>query len=91
MFQDLVWLPDLFNDLSVQPELGWLPVGFVWYLSVAAIVAGHMAAVFLAHRQALIHRPDRALLGELPLVVLMLGYTVLSLWIIGQPITVEPA
>ena len=26
----------------------------------------------------------------LPLVALMVGYTVLSLWIIAQPITLEP-
>jgi hypothetical protein len=30
-------------------------------------------------------------LAGLPLVVLMVGYTVLSLWIIAQPIVIEPA
>ena len=29
-------------------------------------------------------------LAGLPLVLLMIGYTVLSLWIIAQPITVDP-
>jgi len=55
-----------------------------------AIVVGHIAAVVLAHRRALQDSPSRPILAGLPLVLLMVGYTVLSLWIIAQPITLEP-
>jgi len=34
--------------------------------------------------------PARPVRAGLPLVALMVGYTVLSLWIIAQPITIEP-
>jgi len=53
-------------------------------------VIGHIAAVVLAHRQALRDSATRPILAGLPIVMLMVGYTVLSLWIIAQPITVEP-
>ena len=91
LIQGLASLPGmLLSPRAVEAELEWLPAGFVWYLSVAAIVAGHVAGVLLAHREALRLRARRPALAELPLVALMLGYTVLSLWIIAQPITFEP-
>jgi len=52
------------------------------------IVAGHIAAVCVAHWIALREYPSRreALWSQLPMLGLMVGYTVLSLWIIAQPI-----
>lgn len=60
----------------------------VWYLSVAAIITGHVIAVCLTHRVALGHLEDRrrAVISQLPMLVLMAGYTMLSLWILSQPI-----
>jgi hypothetical protein len=46
--------------------------------------------VVLAHRLALRDAPARPVVAGLPLVALMVSYTVLSLWIIAAPITVEP-
>ena len=88
----VLWLPELVTHpvTSVQPNLAWLPVSAVWYLSVGSIVVGHMAAIALAHRIALRDAPARPVRAGLPLVALMVGYTVLSLWIIAQPITIEP-
>ncbi|HET9540380.1 MAG TPA: hypothetical protein VFQ46_07250, partial [Candidatus Limnocylindria bacterium] len=92
VIQGVVWLPELLADplLTVAPPLDWIPVSVVWYLSVGAIVIGHIVAVVLAHRIALRDSPLRPVLAGLPLVVLMIAYTVLSLWIIAAPITVEP-
>lgn len=90
LIQGVASLPGmLFDPNALEVDLGWLPAGFVWYLSVGAIVVGHVGAVLLAHREALRLRAPRPALAELPLVALMLGYTVISLWIIAQPITVE--
>lgn len=90
LIQGLASLPGMLLDpFALEAELDWLPAGFVWYLSVGAIVVGHVAAVLLAHREALRLRARHPAIAELPLVALMLGYTVLSLWIIAQPITVE--
>jgi hypothetical protein len=92
VIQVAVWLPDLIRNpvTSVAPILDWVSAEFVWYLSVGAIVVGHVAAVMLAHRLALRDAPRRPVLAGLPLVVLMIGYTVASLWIIAQPIVIEP-
>ena len=75
VIQGVVWLPELLADplLTVAPPLDWIPVSVVWYLSVGAIVIGHIVAVVLAHRIALRDSPLRPVLAGLPLVVLMVG------------------
>ena len=92
VIQGVVWLPSLIADplMSLAPELDWIPVSAVWYVSVVAIVGGHVAGIVLAHRLALRDAPRRAIVVGLPMVALMIGYTVLSLWIIAQPIVIEP-
>lgn len=93
LIQGATWIPTLIADpvSTVAPLLEWIPISTVWYLSIAAIVVGHIAAVVLAHRRALSDSANRPILAGLPLVLLMVGYTVLSLWIIAQPITLEAA
>lgn len=92
VIQGALWLPSLVVDplMSIAPALDWIPTELVWYASVIAIVGGHIAAIVLAHRNALRDAPDRAIVAGLPMVALMIGYTVLSLWIIAQPIVVDP-
>ena len=90
--QGAVWLPTLLADplMGLAPQLDWIPTALVWYVSVGAIVGGHIAGIVLAHAIALREAPGRAVRAGLPIVALMIGYTVLSLWIIAQPIVVEP-
>ena len=91
VIEGIVWLPMLIVDPNaLAPVIDWIPTAFIWYLSVAAIVGGHIAAVVLAHRVGLRDQASRPILAGLPLVALMIGYTILSLWIIAQPIVVEP-
>jgi hypothetical protein len=92
VIQGAVWLPSLVVDplMSLAPILDWIPTELVWYVSVAAIVGGHIAGIVLAHRNALRDAPSRPVLAGLPMVLLMIGYTVLSLWIIAQPIVIDP-
>ena len=56
----------------------------VWLVAVTGIVLGHAAAVFLAHGAAL--GASMRLVAQMPLVILMIAYTVSSLWILSQPI-----
>jgi hypothetical protein len=61
---------------------------FVWYSQVALIVSGHVVAVYLAHRISLrlFGDPHKALQSQAPMLVLILLYTISSLWILSQPI-----
>jgi len=79
---------DLFGTVNYFVRPGWVDARVVWNVSVAAIVVGHVAAVYLAHLQALHEFTDRsaALRSQYPMLGLMVGYTMLSLWIIAQPI-----
>jgi hypothetical protein len=79
---------DLFGTARYRPDIGIVGARAVWYTAVVAIVAGHVIAVYVAHVVALREYRDRraALRSQLPMLVLMVGYTVVSLWIIAQPI-----
>jgi hypothetical protein len=59
----------------------------IWNLQAAAIVIGHIVAVLAAHRLAFrLHETHRAAaLSQLPLAVLMVGYTVFGLWLLSTP------
>jgi heme/copper-type cytochrome/quinol oxidase subunit 2 len=79
-----------FND-SYQPNVRLLPSAFYWYVAVAVIVAVHVVAVVLAHRH--LGRDDdqqqRARGSELPWLAAMVGYTMVSLWLLAQPLVQE--
>lgn len=67
--------------------LGWLSLPVFWGSQVLLVVVGHVVAVVAAHAVAVRrYGGDRAARGHLPFVVVMVGYTVLSLWIISQPV-----
>jgi hypothetical protein len=68
-----------------------LGAAFVWYSQVFLIVAGHVVTVYLAHAVALRLLGDSKLAwrSQYPILVLMILYTVSSLWIITQPIVEE--
>jgi len=65
-----------------------LALGTFWSSQIALIVLGHAVAVVAAHAVALeLFDSERAARrGHLPLVVVMIGYTVVSLWIVSQPV-----
>lgn len=79
---------DLFGSADYKVDIGVVGARFVWYTAVIAIVIGHVLSVYLAHVVAMRLFGDRsaALLSQLPMIALMIGYTMLSLWIFAQPI-----
>lgn len=79
---------NLFGTRFYQVNIGIVDARFVWITSVFAIVAGHIVAVWLAHVMALRAFQDNraALLSQVPMLLLMVAYTVLSLWILAQPV-----
>ena len=77
------------NDYVINANI--INAATVWYFQVALIVIGHVAAVYLAHLEAvkLFGSTKKAVLSQYPVLALMIIYTVISLWIIAQPIIAE--
>ena len=79
---------DLWATAAYKVKFGIVSASFVWYAAVTAIVLGHVFSVFLAHLVALelFGNKRQALLSQIPMVTLMVLYTMVSLWIFAQPI-----
>jgi hypothetical protein len=69
---------DLFGTAAFRPNLGLLTPNVVWYVQVAALVAGHVAGLALAHDRAvgIFESPRLALRSQYAMLVLMVLYTV---------------
>ena len=87
---------DLFGTAFWQPSGAWLPPGLVWTIQLAAVVGGHMLGAWGGHVVAAADAPPG--IGvialrrrQLPLAVVMVGLTTLTLWSLGQAILVTPA
>ena len=79
---------DLFGTAEYQVYQGIITAEILWFLSVSVVVAGHIIAVYLAHLTSMRVFKDRALAmnSQYPMLTLMVMYTVVSLWILAQPI-----
>jgi hypothetical protein len=77
------------GGLQHGTTMGLGPDGIVavYRAQTAIIVAGHVLAALAAHRIALGEIADRrkAVLMQIPLAVLMVGYTVFGLWLLSTP------
>ncbi len=76
---------------SYKPSFALAQASTVWYAQVVLIVLGHVIAVYLSHLRAgeRFRTAQRALLSQYPMLLLMVMYTMTSLWILAQPITRE--
>ena len=87
---------DLFGTAFWQPSGAWLPPGLIWTIQLAAVVGGHMLGAWGGHVVAAADAPPG--IGvialrrrQLPLAVVMVGLTTLTLWSLGQAILVTPS
>ncbi len=75
---------DLFGTADHRTNF-WLSANGTWYVQVAAIVGGHVAAVVLAHDRALaVFPPSRALKTQYAMLGLMVGLTMLGLVLLAS-------
>lgn len=81
---------NLFGTAGYRIDAGLLNAATVWYSQVILIVLGHIIAVYVAHLVALRLYPStkQAMLSQYPMLLLMVIYTMTSLWIVAQPITI---
>jgi hypothetical protein len=62
---------------GLEPTYALIAPGLVAAIQVIAIITGHLFGVALAHERALTHFDRRtAVAGQIPLLILMVGYTV---------------
>jgi len=79
---------DLFGTTAYTVDIGIVNAKMIWYVAVTAIVVGHVLAVYIAHIMAarVFESRTQALRSQIPMLILMVGYTMISLWILSQPI-----
>jgi hypothetical protein len=77
---------DLFGTADFQPNIAPLSPNTIWYVQVAALVGGHVLGLAVAHDRALTvaETPERAVRAQIPLLALMVLYTVGGLWLLSK-------
>jgi hypothetical protein len=82
------------NLLGLAPDFAGpapLDMAVIWHSEVALILAGHVASVCLAHVAALRLLPTRrqAMISQLPMLLLMMAYTIMGLWVLSLPLALH--
>ena len=79
---------DLFGTAAFYPDIGIIDARLTWYIAISAIVAGHVISIWLAHRVALreFGTSRKAVIASIPLTLLMVAYTAISLSVIAEPL-----
>ena len=90
---------DLIGTAAFEPTGDWLPPAIVWVAQVVAVVGGHVIGAVAGHdvavREALAEGGDetsairRARRRQVPLAILMVCLTTLTLWSLGQNLVGE--
>ncbi len=86
---------NLFGTAFHVPTGDFLPPGLVWTVQLAAVVGGHMLGAWGGHVVAAADAPAGISVTALrrrqvPLAIVMVGLTTLTLWSLGQAIVVTP-
>ncbi|WP_429886585.1 hypothetical protein [Geoalkalibacter halelectricus] len=79
---------NLFGTAGHTANILDLNMQVIWITALVGVVGGHVLGILTAQRIALRRAasPNEATIHHLPLVVLMVCYTVFSLWSLSQPI-----
>jgi hypothetical protein len=82
----------LLPTTGYHPSFLLAPAVVVWYVQVVLIVGGHVIAMYLAHLRAgeRFRAAQSVLLSQYPILVLMVLYTMTSLWTLAQATVTEP-
>ncbi len=94
---------DLFGTAFFEPSLDWIPPSALWSIQVGAVVVGHIVGAWAGHavaarqrgsehgrgRAARAQQRRADLRAQLPLAVLMVVLTGVTLWSLGQNLVFE--
>jgi hypothetical protein len=77
---------DIFGTADRAIDYTYLSQNATWYLQVAVVVVGHVAALTLAHDRALaLYREAKlAVRSQYWMLAVMVGFTSLALWLLAQ-------
>jgi hypothetical protein len=77
---------DLLGTATWRPNFAVVSDGMIWGLEIFFVVAGHVAALALAHDRALVIEGDaeRATRTQVPVLVVMVAFTSLALWLLAS-------
>ena len=77
---------DLFGWADWGIDSSWVAAETLWYLQVGFVVAGHVAALTLAHDRALAlyDRASVAVRSQYWMLGVMVGFTCLALWLLSE-------
>ena len=78
---------DLIGTAYYEPSMAWLPASLVWTIMFGAVVGGHVLGAWAGHlRSPAAASEPHSRRAQLPLAVVMVGLTTLTLWSLGQAV-----
>ena len=77
---------DLLGTADTQINYGLIGAETFWYIQVAFVVLGHVAALVLAHDRAvaIYENPREATRSQYWMLAVMIGFTSLALWLLSE-------
>jgi hypothetical protein len=83
---------DLTGTAFFTPSLAWLSASSVWIVMFVAVVGGHLLGAWAGHHGVAGDGPERSRgrVAQVPLALVMVGLTTLTLWSLGQAVYEEP-
>ncbi len=77
---------NLLGSAAYEVDQTLLSPQAIWYLQVAFVLAGHVAALVLAHDRALVlyGQVRQAVRSQYWMLGIMVGFTTLALWLLAQ-------
>jgi hypothetical protein len=77
-------------DLAFWEPSLFLPTAVLWSIQLAAVVGGHIVGAWAGHAQMARAEGGTTLVAQLPLAILMVALTTITLWSLGQAVLVTP-
>lgn len=77
---------DIFGTANIMLK-PILSLNTVWYIQVILIISGHIFGVYISHRHAhmIFSNRNDAIKSQVPVTLLMILFSMLSLWLVAQP------
>ncbi|MEA2676755.1 MAG: hypothetical protein QOJ81_896 [Chloroflexota bacterium] len=78
-------------DLGFWEPTLFIPTAVLWSIQLAAVVGGHIVGAWAGHAVMARREGGTTLVAQLPLAILMVALTTITLWSLGQAVLVTPA